>query len=359
MPVDIVYLTTWRQDVSAEEIRAKYFKKALVEQGFTVKDYKLKVTRYNKYMLYLLRRPPRDLVSLARKAGLIITTSPPLINTIIGHSVAKKYGIPLVVDIRDIWEEYAKTTWRLFTKLNVIDLITKYYYRALEYASAITVTTDKMKEYYSSKLGKEEKIHVVSNGTDPDVIKCGDGERDKDLVYLGNFNNPNQALEFLLHTLPNSDLSLIVIGGGRYLAGLKRIAEREGVSDRVEFVGEVKYGDLPRYLCRARVGVVGRPFIRNPQYLYTIPVKIYDYLAAGLPVAGYGPKGSAYGEFITSNNIGIYMWDSDTKMFSKKLVELVKRSDGLRGNARALALKYDRKKWAKVFAKIVASVLSK
>lgn len=356
MFMSIVFLTTWRQDVSAEEIRVKYFKKALLEKGFIVMHYRLRVTRYNKYLLYLLRRPPRNLVSLTRNADLIVTTSPPLINTIIGYNIAKKHRISLVADIRDIWEEYAKTTWKLFTRLNIINLIRKYFYQALEYANAITVTTSKMKKYYVNKLRKDS-IYVVSNGTDPDIIKCVDGSRDRDLVYLGNFNNPNQALEFLLKALHSNDLSLMVIGGGKYLPRLKTVAVKEGVYRRVEFIGEVPYSDLSNFLCRAKVGVVGRPFIMNPQYLYTIPVKIYDYLSAGLPVAGYGPKNSAYGEFIISNNVGVYVWRDEPHFLSSRLVDLVNRSDMYRDIARQVSLRYDRKKLAIKFAEVVEESL--
>lgn len=51
--MSIVFLTTWRQDVSAEEIRVKYFKKALLEKGFIVMHYRLRVTRISIY--YMLR----------------------------------------------------------------------------------------------------------------------------------------------------------------------------------------------------------------------------------------------------------------------------------------------------------------
>lgn len=355
---NIVYITTLRHSVSAEEIRSRYFMETLKSCGYIVRNYKLNVSGLRKYLLYLMMNPPRDLVYLARKVDLVIATSPPLINAIIGYIVAKKHGIPLIIDVRDIWEEYARTSWTLLYRLGVIGKIVSYYYKALDYASKIVVATDKMRDYYIGKSYPPEKIHVVYNGTDPSVLKCNYSSREADLVYLGDFNNPNQAIEFLLYTLRHNDLKLMVIGNGKYLSRVKEIASREKLRDRIEFTGSVEYCRLAKFLCRAKVGVVGRPFKDNPEYLYTIPVKIYDYLAAGLPVAGYGPYGSAYGLFILSNNIGVYTWERNTEKFSRMLVDLVNRSDQFREHARKLALKFDRRGWAKVFVDVVNTVVS-
>lgn len=354
----IVYITTLRHGVSAEEIRSRYFMETLKSYGYIVWNYRLNVSGLRKYLLYLMMNPPRDLVYLTKKADLVIATSPPLINVIIGYIVAKKHRIPLIVDVRDVWEEYARTSWPLLYRLGIVRKIVGYYYKALDYASKIIVTTDKMRDYYISKSYSPEKIHVIYNGTDPSILKCDYGSREVDLVYLGDFNNPSQAIEFLLYTLKYNDLKLMIIGNGKYLGRVKEIVFRERLRDRIEFTGSVEYCRLARFLCRAKVGVVGRPFEDNPEYLYTIPVKIYDYLAAGLPVAGYGPYGSAYGVFILSNNIGVYIWERNTEKFSRMLIDLVNRSDQFREHARGLALKFDRRRWAKVFADIVNTVVS-
>lgn len=75
-------------------------------------------------------------------------------------------------------------------------------------------------------------------------------------------------------------------------------------------------------------------------------------------MAGYGPYGSAYGLFILSNNVGVYTWERDVVKFSRMLIDLVNRSDQFREHARKLALKFDRRRWAKVFADIVNTVVS-
>jgi len=82
--------------------------------------------------------------------------------------------------------------------------------------------------------------------------------------------------------MKKENLTLIIVGGGKYLSSLKNTASDLKINDRVLFAGWVPYESLSQYLCRAKVGVVGRPFIKNIEYPYTIPVKVYDYLAAGL-----------------------------------------------------------------------------
>jgi len=354
---NILYITTMRHNVSAEKIRVKYFKQALINAGYNVMDFELRIGGLNKFIWYLTKFLPKRLVYASRNADLIISTSPPLLNTIIGYKIAKKLKIPLIVDIRDIWEEYAKTKYHSSYFTWFIKRIIRDYYEALMYSSKIIVTTNHMRRYYEEILGIGEKIVVISNGTDPDIIKCSEGIcRDYDLVYLADFNLPYHGLEFLLRALRDSGLSLIIIGSGKHLGTIKKEIQKLRLNNKILFAGRIPFEKLSSYLCRAKVGVVGRPFEYNPQYLYTIPVKIYDYLAAGLPVAGYGPRDSAYGNFILSNNIGVYIWDKDEK-FSKLLVDLVKKSNQLRGRARALALKYDRKKRAKDLADLVNEVI--
>ena len=103
--------------------------------------------------------------------------------------------------------------------------------------------------------------------------------------------------------------------------------------------------------------MVGRPFVNNIEYLYTIPVKIYDYLAAGLPVAGYGPKNSAIEEFIKKNGIGTFVSQIDPNNLSDELTKLVKGFDNYTKKARQIALNFDRKKLAQKMVDIVNGIL--
>ncbi|MBX5321187.1 MAG: glycosyltransferase [Candidatus Bathyarchaeota archaeon] len=356
---NIIFVSTKEKELSAIGVRMKYFKKALEANGYTVTNFKINLKGLRKYLNYFFRSTPKDLVEASKNADLVMTTTPTLLNAILSHKVARKNGLPLIVDVRDVWEEYAKIAHPLMYYLGPIKKIVAEYYEALRYASKISVVTEPIKKYYEKILG-EEKVVVITNGTDVDVIKCEGkkSDRDIDLVYLADLDHPYHNVEFLLDALKYNSLKLILIGGGKYLTTMKEYAQSLEITDRVSFAGWASYENLAAYLCRVKVGVVGRPFTSNIGYLYAIPVKTYDYLAAGLPVAGYGPKGSALEEFINKNAIGVYISQPDPKALSNRLVELVAKHEKYMENARSLAMQFDRKKLAQKMVKIVNDVLS-
>ncbi len=354
----ILLITTQSAGISASQIRMKYFRQSLENQGYNIVNFEINLNGLNKYLCYFSRSPPKSLSTASKDVDLVIATSPTLINAIFGYKIAEGQGLPLIVDIRDLWEEYAKTAHFLMYHLGVIKKIVKDYHKALKYSSKIFVVTEPMKQYYEKNLGIKNKVVVISNGTDVSIIKCDENvKQQQDLVYLADLNRPYHNLEFLFAALKDNNLRLMVIGGGKYLSKMKRKTQNFKIDNRVSFVGWVLYENLATYLCKARVGVVGRPFVNNIEYLYTIPVKIYDYLAAGLPVAGYGPKNSAIEEFIKKNGIGTFVSQIDPNNLSDELTKLVKGFDNYTKKARQIALNFDRKKLAQKMVDIVNGIL--
>jgi len=354
----ILFVLTKGEETSAYKVRIKYFEQALKANGYNIVNFEISLSGFRKYLSYFLRSPPKNLIETAKRSDLIFTTSPILLNAILSYKVAKKYKLPLIVDVRDIWEEYAKTAHSFLHRLGATKRIVSEYYMALEYASKILVVTKPMKQYYESIFGTNDKIVMVSNGTDVDVIKCNNtSNRKEDLVYLADLNHPYHNLEFLFATLKDSNLHLMVIGGGKYLEAIKKEAQTLRISDRVSFVGRIPYENLASYLCKAKVGVVGRPFINNVGYLHAIPVKTYDYLAAGLPIAGYGPKNSALEVFIKENDIGTYVGDPNPNFLLNELAKLIAKYEGYTQKARKIALNFDRKKLAQKVVEIVNEIL--
>jgi len=355
----VLFVSTKGERTSAVKVRIRYFKQALEASGYNFVSYEMSLAGFKKYMSYFLRSPPKDLDKMSEKVSLVMTSSPPVLNAIISYKIATKHKLPLIIDVRDLWEEYAKTAHSLASYLGVVKRLVKEYYGALHYASKIFVVTEPMKHYYERALNVKDKVIVVSNGTDTDIIRCDKSvERKRDLVYLADLDQPYHNVEFLLRALKDSTLNLTVIGDGKYLPEIKESARRLGVTGKVKFVGWVPYENLKEYLCGAKVGVVGRPFVDNVGYLYAIPVKTYDYLAAGLPVIGYGPKNSALEDFIRRNAIGAYVSEPDPKVLLRELTNLVQEHDKYVKRARELAMSFDRKRIAQKVVEAVKEVLA-
>ena len=68
------------------------------------------------------------------------------------------------------------------------------------------------------------------------------------------------------------------------LSDFKCIVGQNKTSNKLpgQNLGHQPYANLPSILSQVKVGIV--PFKLNGKYEHTAPIKVYEYLAAGLPV---------------------------------------------------------------------------
>jgi len=74
----------------------------------------------------------------------------------------------------------------------------------------------------------------------------------------------------------------VVVGTGPGLAGLKELAEREGISDRIEFKGPFPYEDIPGEISKADCCIC--PLPDRPEWNVSSPIKVFEYMACGKPM---------------------------------------------------------------------------
>lgn len=133
-------------------------------------------------------------------------------------------------------------------------------------------------------------VHVIPNGVDwarfssaRDTTPVG-----HDLVYLGNVIDW-AGLEYVIQALPRirdafPDARLRIIGDGlpAYVEGLRALVHTLNLDDHVEFMGQRRPDELPALLAGGSIGLANsRPV---PFRKYACPLKVMEYMAAGLPV---------------------------------------------------------------------------
>ena len=102
-------------------------------------------------------------------------------------------------------------------------------------------------------------------------------------VYVGQLH-PHKGIEQLIGAMTQTTVPrLLVVGGGDWLSHWQKMAAEKNVVDRCDFVGHVKGGEVPGYLAQGRVGVLPLLDCFFNRYV-TSPLKILEYMAAGLPV---------------------------------------------------------------------------
>ncbi len=81
--------------------------------------------------------------------------------------------------------------------------------------------------------------------------------------------------------LAMDDVLLVIVGDGATRPELEQLARSEGVAERVRFLGQVDHTEVPALLAAGDVALAPYPAIVDFSFS---PLKLYEYLAAGVPV---------------------------------------------------------------------------
>jgi glycosyltransferase involved in cell wall biosynthesis len=238
---------------------------------------------------YLLNSVPhflkiRELVKRER-IDLIVSAN------ILPAFAANFAGAPVVVDYLDHFEESASVYYPGSLVGRVIQggvsSIVRY---NVAHADHIITVTEEFKSLLAAMGGKE--ITVVPNGVDLELLKPLPKEEAKRklglegniLGYVGSLEHWVD-LETVVEAMPFIDARLLVIGPGlftNYGEKIQRLAEELGVSDRISFMGAVRYQDLGPYISAMDIGL--NPLKRMRKNEETVGGKVFNYLACGRPV---------------------------------------------------------------------------
>lgn len=149
----------------------------------------------------------------------------------------------------------------------------------------ITVSTD-LARWAAGHRPAGAPTMVLPNGFEPAWFTCpAQPELDGPLVFLGH-PKPWHGADRLPHLVAGLvtaglDPELLIIGGGGGVEPILARAAALGVADRIEVTGALPPERATSLLSGASIGLA--PYRRQDPF-YFCPLKVIDYLAAGLPV---------------------------------------------------------------------------
>jgi len=154
--------------------------------------------------------------------------------------------------------------------------------------------------------GRATRVRVTPNGVDPARFSPRAPQVNTDshspvtIGFLGTLK-PWHGTDLLLHAFARTvqhlesspaaptgnviiPLSLRIIGGGPQRQALENLAAELGISERTEFTGPVPPEQVPAELAQLDIAAAPYPAPAEGTEHYFSPLKVYEYLAAGVPV---------------------------------------------------------------------------
>jgi 1,2-diacylglycerol 3-alpha-glucosyltransferase len=290
----------------------------------------------------------------------VIHTHHPVLLGQTAATKARDYNLPLVFTFHTQYHEYThyipfpQEQVQEFLKSRVINWMREF----MRKCQHIIVPSESMRSVLINDYGLVDKFTVIPTGIDITPYKKANGAAiraqwnwndDKIIISAGrlaeekNWVTLLQAFAIAQKTQPN--IRLVLLGDGPQSQALHQLAGELEITDRVTFVGQVPFGDIPNYLKAADLFAFAS--ITETQGLVTL-----EAMAAGLPVVAVDASGTR--DILEHGKQG-FLTQNDANDLANGIINLVENSSVL-GNFKTAALRtsrsYDNTRLARKMLKV-------
>jgi len=220
-------------------------------------------------------------------------------------TIAKMAGSKTVFDGQDTWLILSETHTGA-TRNRIRKSLEKW---AMGIADSVTTVSGSLKDMIAEEYGiAADRIHVVYNGANPPP-KPPQMAKDIDLIHNGSPRVYYDTIAFVeaLSRVTASGLhpSAVFLGcrDDSYVAQVKEKVKSLGLENDVRFLPPVPHESVAEWLARSRIGVYTMTSERP--FNVAMGVKIFEYMASGVPVVYMGPQDSELSTFIAASGCGL------------------------------------------------------
>jgi glycosyltransferase involved in cell wall biosynthesis len=298
---------------------------------------------------------------LFMKYDIIVATSPQFFTTWTACALSKIRRKPWIFELRDLWPESIKTVGAMKQgrAIDFLEKIELYLYRDAERVVAVT---DAFKRNLISRGITEDKIEVVTNGSNAELFATRPKNRQllKQLNLKGKFiigyigtHGLAHSLDFIVKSLKavnDKSIHFLFIGDGAMKEEIMEITRNLSLSN-ITFIPPVSKEEVPDYLSIIDVSLA--PLKKSDTFKTVIPSKIFEASAMEKPTL-LGVEGQAQ-EIIEKYNAGLCFEPENQSDFIAQLTKIKEKSiyKNLQRGCKKLAEDFDRKKLAVKMLKII------
>jgi glycosyltransferase involved in cell wall biosynthesis len=267
----------------------------------------------------------------ARHVSLVMGTSPPIFQTLSAWLIAKLRHRPFLLEIRDLWPEFAIDMGILKSRLLIV--LSRWLELFLyTQATHILVNSPAYRDYLLEKGILPQKITLIPNGVNPEMFDPrakGDRVRKEFhlngrfvVTYAGALGSAND-IPTILRTADQlrkqPQIHFLLVGDGKERARLEAMARDLSLSN-VTFTGARSKSEMPDFLAASDLCLATLKNI--PMFRTTYPNKVFDYMAAGRPTI-LGIDG-VIREVIEAARGGVFVQPGDDKALAKVIEQLAR-----------------------------------
>lgn len=255
--------------------------------------------------------------------------------------IAQHLRIPVALDMAECYPEMLRAAWQFekFRPQNVLvrnpqlaDRLERWVMSRLD---QVWVMVQESRDRLIAMGVAPERIRIVSNTPYPAAFKPLDrsnaaADNKLRLIYAGLLN-PSRGLDVAIRAVAllaskGVPIELTVIGTGKAEADLHALARTLKCEESVIFRGWIDSKHIPAEVARADAGIV--PHRRCSHWDNTIPNKLFDYMAAGLPVLVSDARPTA--RIVSKTECGLVYENSSAESMAEQIARL--RDPALRGH---------------------------
>ncbi len=266
-----------------------------------------------------------------RRPDVVVASSPQMFTAVAGLVLARRLGVPFVLEVRDLWPESIVAVGAMERNaiIRAFEALERYLYRAADH---IVVVTDAFERALVEKGVPPGKISVLKNGMDLETFDqpldeeaLGRLRREYDLEgkfvasYIGTIGMAHRA-DILLEAARrcnDPDTVFLVVGTGAERERLAAAAQ-EAASPNFRLVPKQPKEMVPYFMALTDVSVVH--LRRSPLFETVLPSKLFEAMGNGKPVV-LGVEGEAK-ETLEAAEAGIAIPPEDADALAAAVAQL-------------------------------------
>jgi len=264
----------------------------------------------------------------------IVTSSPPLETGLAGYMLSRVKRVPFIFEVRDAWPEAAVVLGVIHnrTVITVAEALERFLYRQ---ASRVIAVTQGVQAHVIAHGAARDKVVLIPNGADTDLFHPNNhneplrvelGLAGKFIALYAGTHGLQASLASVLQAASlvqdRKDIVFLFVGDGAEKPGLLRLHQDLGLENTVLLDPQPR-DRLAQTLAMADVGIVHTR--KDPFFEGYLPVKMFEYMAAGCPVI-LGANGESR-TLVEEAQAGIWVGPENPQAMAEAIKRLYENPD--------------------------------